>query len=99
MPTTSAEFVSAVRSLVSARCGRLSRRLGERVAVGPMLPGKMLRSRLGGRLAERAAMPADRSVLTRLAAAIEMTHTASLCHAFAGPSRRCGDRRGSRRRS
>lgn len=80
MPITSVEFVAKVRTLVSARCGSIASRLGERVDIGPMLTGKMLRTRLASRLAENRQMPADRAVLVRLAAAAEMIHTASLCH-------------------
>jgi len=80
MPMRSSEFVAAVRALAAARCRRMAARLGERIDAAALGPGKMLRARLAGRLAACESMPADRDELVRLAAAVEMLHTASLCH-------------------
>jgi len=80
MSTTLSEFVAAVQSLAAQRCARIADRLGWRFDPACVAAGKMLRTRLAGRLAEAPSMPADRDVLVHLSAATEMLHTASLCH-------------------
>jgi len=45
-----------------------------------LLSGKMLRSRLAGRLLLSGAGSNDAELIERAAAAVEMVHTASLCH-------------------
>ncbi len=52
--------------------------LGEFESIGKLLPGKMLRTRLAGRLQD--AMGTNAVGLTDLCAAVELVHTASLCH-------------------
>jgi geranylgeranyl pyrophosphate synthase len=45
-----------------------------------LLPGKMLRSRLGARLVACEDLATDPAVIRNVCAVTEMTHTASLCH-------------------
>ncbi len=51
---------------------------GEALAV--LTGGKMLRTRLAARLAGRSAAPGTRADLLHACAAVELVHTASLCH-------------------
>jgi len=72
-------FVSDVKQSV-ARCAmRTARRSKWLPSLEQLLPGKMLRSRLAGRLAE-AGLVRNLPVLRDVCAAVEMAHTASLCH-------------------
>ncbi len=73
------DLVQEVRDLVERRILTLGLPgAGPRVT-DQLLPGKMLRTRLGARLA--SAFPSvDPSAVRRGCAAVEMVHTASLCH-------------------
>lgn len=63
-------------------CRRLSAALGPVGPVDPacLLPGKMLRTRLAGSLLDGDGGGADLTALEHGCAAVEMVHTASLCH-------------------
>ena len=75
------EFIAGVRELVSAHLSGLTLPLAEVEAdLGQLLGGKMLRTRLGARLASSGEVDVDIASLERLCAATEMAHTASLCH-------------------
>jgi geranylgeranyl pyrophosphate synthase len=54
--------------------------LGVPLDLGVLAPGKLLRSRLAGRLAAAGSPPPDAEALARVCAAVELVHTASLCH-------------------
>ena len=77
--TLVADFVQTVRKLVEKRIEALAASLGAREIAAPLASGKMLRTRLGARLA-RAGRAVDPGVLERICAATELVHTASLCH-------------------
>ncbi len=76
------DFVSSVRSLAEDRIIKaLSKStLGVDIDVKAMTPGKMLRTRLAGRLCTEDWSSIDRTSLEGVCAAIELVHTASLCH-------------------
>jgi len=74
------DFVSDVRSLVAGRLDELKLLLHHCEVSDQLLPGKMLRTRLAGRLSEGGLQEVGSSVITRLCAATELAHTASLCH-------------------
>lgn len=67
-----------VRASILTRLQRIERELGMDIAV--LLPGKMLRTRLAGRFAERRVAQVSRKALVSICAATELAHTASLCH-------------------
>lgn len=71
--------LARVRRAVGARAKKATSSLTEPWAVGPMLSGKMLRSRLGARLFANGA-PVNESTLQAVCVATELVHTASLCH-------------------
>ncbi len=73
------EFVERVRQIVADRLEGPASYL-PRSDMERLMPGKMLRTRLAGRLAESAFLPVDVSVLEHACAATEILHTASLCH-------------------
>jgi len=71
-------FLSEVHSLIEQRVrSALSRVV---VDFGLLQPGKMLRSRLAGRLSRCDSPKLDTSALQMMCAATELVHTASLCH-------------------
>ena len=70
---------SPVRRAVGARAKKAASSLTEPWTVGPMLSGKMLRSRLGARLFA-SGMSVNKSTLQAVCVATELVHTASLCH-------------------
>ena len=72
-------FISEVRRIIGDRVQRLAPELGDS-DLAQLLPGKMLRSRLAGRLIAGGVGAADRPDVVRLCAAVELVHTASLCH-------------------
>ena len=74
------EFADEVRQLVAARVGAATSRLGNLYESAQLMPGKMLRTLLGARLLVVEPILGRRSTLARACAAIEMVHTASLCH-------------------
>jgi heptaprenyl diphosphate synthase len=77
--TTIDDFLASVHDTIVARIDKLASSLVD-VDVSQMMPGKMLRSRLAGRLVQQGLCPADWSDAAKLSAAIELAHTASLCH-------------------
>jgi geranylgeranyl pyrophosphate synthase len=77
-PTTD-EFLARVHEIIVASVRKLASSLVD-LDVSQMMPGKMLRSRLAGRLVE-GGLGGDRwADAAQLSAAIELAHTASLCH-------------------
>jgi len=76
---TADEFLALVRRIVADRVTKLVRELADFDA-GQIMPGKMLRSRLAARLIERGSGAEDPSIVADICAAVELAHTASLCH-------------------
>ncbi|MBL7218585.1 MAG: polyprenyl synthetase family protein [Phycisphaerae bacterium] len=76
---TADEFLACVHEIIVTRVGKLASSLID-LDVSRMMPGKMLRSRLAGRLIEGIPGADDWSDAAQLSAAIELAHTASLCH-------------------
>ena len=72
-------FLDRVRVRISSRLGEIVALTGATEVEG-LLGGKMLRSRLAGRLLLSGAGTGDSDLVERSAAAVEMVHTASLCH-------------------
>ena len=72
-------FLDRVRVRISSRLGEVAALTDSSEAEG-LLGGKMLRSRLAGRLLLSGAGSRDSDLVERSAAAVEMVHTASLCH-------------------
>jgi len=73
-------FVAAVGSLVARRLGKAANLLDQVGDVAGLLPGKMLRTRLVGRLVTFTNPEVSEETLRHACAATEMVHTASLCH-------------------
>ena len=73
------EFLASVRDIIVTRVNKLASSLVD-VDISQMMPGKMLRSRLAGRLVANGVVGANWSEVANLSAAIELAHTASLCH-------------------
>jgi len=76
---TADEFLAIVRRIIEDRVTRLARELTD-FDTGQIMPGKMLRTRLAARLIERGAGAEDPSIAANICAAVELAHTASLCH-------------------
>ena len=76
---TADEFLANVQGIVVSRVGKLVSSLVD-LDASQMMPGKMLRSRLAARLVEGGLGRGNWSDVARLSAAIELAHTASLCH-------------------
>jgi len=76
---TADEFLASVQEIIVARVGRLASSLVD-LDVSQMMPGKMLRSRLAGRLVAGGMGEDCWPDVAKLSAAIELAHTASLCH-------------------
>ena len=74
------EFVVAVRQTAEAAVREVTASLPLADGLAQLMPGKMLRTRLAARLIACGASGADRRTLRRSCAAIELVHTASLCH-------------------
>jgi len=72
-------FLAGVHDTIVARVNKLASSLVD-IDVSQMMPGKMLRSRLAGRLAASGVCGDNWSDAANLSAAIELSHTASLCH-------------------
>jgi geranylgeranyl pyrophosphate synthase len=77
-PTTD-KFLARVQEITVARVENLASNLVD-LDVSQMMPGKMLRSRLAGRLVESGLCGENWGDAAQLSAAIELSHTASLCH-------------------
>ena len=81
MPTKPpTDLAGRVRELVEYRVKRMGSWLEENTNTRQLFPGKMLRTRLVGRLVECESVQVDASVLEAVCAATEIVHTASLCH-------------------
>ena len=84
MRHTSEEFTADVRQLAADRLEKISCELSSDLVLTQLLPNKMLRTRLAGRLAEcggvQSEEPDDMRELTCLCGATELVHAASLCH-------------------
>ena len=74
-----AEFLGKVRALASERMQGVLALTGRPDSTA-LLSGKMLRSRLAGRAAHAVTPPGRMDHIVRSAAAVELVHTASLCH-------------------
>ena len=70
-------FVSRVRLLIAEQLEDMGTFSGNMVQ---LLPGKMLRTRLGARIAAEVLPRSDGFALARVCAATELVHTAALCH-------------------
>ncbi len=79
MPPTTDEFLARVQEIIVMRVNKLASNFVD-LDVGQMMPGKMLRARLGGRIIEGGVGGDNWNNAAQLAAAIELAHTASLCH-------------------
>ena len=81
--TTTSEstgLVSRVRLLVNGESARAAAVVGRTALAGQLVSGKMLRTRLAGRLFEQGPTTVRPETLVRVCAATELIHTASLCH-------------------
>ncbi len=72
------EFLQGTRCRIESCLDDAARAAGLSMRPTQLLPGKMLRTRLAARLHGRLSVPAE--TLQRVCAAVELTHTASLCH-------------------
>lgn len=75
-----ADVVSDTRRLVMERLGKCASALGLPAQWTQLMPGKMLRTRWAGRLAESGELQVSPGTIAAACAATEMAHTASLCH-------------------
>lgn len=73
-------LVSGVRSLIEQRTTKALSHVGQDVGIESLMPGKMLRSRLAGRLLAGGSVTVKLPALQAACAATELVHTASLCH-------------------
>jgi geranylgeranyl pyrophosphate synthase len=76
--TGPAALLARVRALVEEQARAVLAAVGAPEHAGQLLPGKLLRSRFAARAATNSTIGFDD--LATVCAAIEMTHTASLCH-------------------
>ena len=79
-PGTVEDFVSGVRLLAEGRILKALSQSTSGIDVKVMMPGKMLRTCLAGRLCTGGWSLVDRSVIESACVAVELVHTASLCH-------------------
>lgn len=77
---TAEGLVSGVRLLAEGRILKALSQSASGIDVEVMMPGKMLRTRLVGRLYADGWSSADRTTLQAACVATELVHTASLCH-------------------
>ncbi|MBT3380240.1 MAG: hypothetical protein HN742_00825 [Lentisphaerae bacterium] len=66
--------------MVTNAVSRISGQVRSTSAVGSIMPGKMLRTRLAARMHEHLPSQVSVAELVHVCAATEMIHTASLCH-------------------
>ncbi len=71
-------FLEGARLQIDACLADAARAAGLPVRPSQLLPGKMLRTRMAARLSTRLTVPVE--TLQHVCAAVELTHTASLCH-------------------
>jgi len=76
---TADEFLAATCDIVTARIRTLASDLVD-LDVSQIMPGKMLRTRLAAKLIQRGLGAEDWSIPAKISAAVELAHTASLCH-------------------
>lgn len=74
------DFISNVRSLVECRTANALSRCAGAVDTTTLIPGKMLRTRLAARVCASVPEAVDQERLQAVCAAVELVHTASLCH-------------------
>ncbi len=79
-PRTVEGFVSGVRLLAEDRILKALSQSTSGIDVNVMMPGKMLRTHLAGRLWAGGWSSVNRTTLQAACAATELVHTASLCH-------------------
>ena len=77
---TCESFVAEVHALAAKRLEEIASAVNLQAQLSQLLPGKMLRTRLAGHLWEELSPSIDLVALHRLCAAVEIVHTASLCH-------------------
>lgn len=78
--TIHGDLVAAVRDLVAVRAANVAPLAGGEDVILPIACGKMLRTRFGAQLTGRRAGQIDAGSLRAVCAAVELVHTASLCH-------------------
>jgi geranylgeranyl pyrophosphate synthase len=76
---TRTPFAESVKEHLTACVGQVARQAGLEGVEDRLAGGKMLRSRLPGRIQDRAGR-ADPDVLREVCTAAELVHSASLCH-------------------
>ncbi len=76
----SADVVSGTQCLIRDRLKKLVSESGLPMRWTQFMPGKMLRTRWAGRLAESGELHVAPDTIMSACAAIELAHTASLCH-------------------
>ncbi|MFA6133540.1 MAG: polyprenyl synthetase family protein [Phycisphaerae bacterium] len=74
------DLACRVRSLIEERLDKALKAMDFQADISALIPGKMLRTRLAGRLASGGGLGAPSETLVYGCAAVEMVHTASLCH-------------------
>ncbi len=74
------EFVADVRGMVEAGVREATAPLPLSQELAQLAPGKLLRTRFAARLVEHHAARGDIGTLKSACAAVEISHTASLCH-------------------
>jgi len=77
---TSSSFLSDVRERIAGRIEAVAAELNGPAGLGQLLPGKMLRTRMTAHLAAGEGVSPAIETLHAPCAAIELVHTASLCH-------------------
>ncbi len=75
-----ADLTTRVRQLIECRLEAIVRSVGMPDLLARLVPGKMLRSRLAGRLSRSGVTLTNIATLGYVCAATEMVHTASLLH-------------------
>ena len=80
MPISFEDVVAGARRLIVTGLEACVGPLAGVVDARDLLPGKMLRTRLGARLVVRGVGAGDLETVQHACAAIELAHTASLCH-------------------
>ncbi len=79
-PGTVKGFVSGVRLLAEGRILKALSQSTSGIDVKMVMAGKMLRTRLAGRLCAGGGSSVDRTTIQAACTATELVHTASLCH-------------------
>lgn len=74
------DLANRVRQLVAARLDSIPPRIAAAVDMAQLAPGKMVRTQLAAQLWAARAVAAPPQTLVQGCAAVELLHTASLCH-------------------